>query len=211
MATARKGAKAGGKKTGKKVSRTGGAVRGRKAPARKPLPKGRPKASAKTRRPKAAAPRVTAGRKIRPAPGPAKTKEKAVAKVKQTGLRVVKDALLKRREFLRKNLGRLAASATSVGEKPVGDRADDASIDLEVDNTYSIAEQEAEELRMIDAALEKIAKGTYGVCEECGGPIERPRLKALPYAVLCLKCKQAEEVEHVESSAVNYGEIEEES
>ena len=35
--------------------------------------------------------------------------------------------------------------------------------------------------------------GTYGLCERCGKAIEKPRLKALPYASLCLKDKQAEE------------------
>jgi DnaK suppressor protein len=41
----------------------------------------------------------------------------------------------------------------------------------------------------IDAALAKIADGTYGVCERCGQPIPKPRLKALPYARLCVACK----------------------
>jgi len=41
----------------------------------------------------------------------------------------------------------------------------------------------------IDAALVKIADGTYGACERCGQPIPKPRLKALPYARLCVACK----------------------
>ena len=36
----------------------------------------------------------------------------------------------------------------------------------------------------IDRALAKIENGTYGRCEQCGQPIPRPRLKALPYAAL---------------------------
>jgi RNA polymerase-binding transcription factor DksA len=48
-------------------------------------------------------------------------------------------------------------------------------------------------MERIDKALVKIEDGTYGLCERCGKPIEKARLKALPYANLCLKDKQAEE------------------
>jgi DnaK suppressor protein len=41
----------------------------------------------------------------------------------------------------------------------------------------------------IDRALAKIDNGTYGSCERCGNPIPRARLKALPYADLCVACK----------------------
>ena len=41
----------------------------------------------------------------------------------------------------------------------------------------------------IDAALEKMSSGTYGLCENCRTLIPRPRLQALPYARLCIVCK----------------------
>jgi DnaK suppressor protein len=41
----------------------------------------------------------------------------------------------------------------------------------------------------IDRALAKMDAGTYGVCERCGHPIPKARLKALPYAALCVACK----------------------
>ena len=41
----------------------------------------------------------------------------------------------------------------------------------------------------IDKALAKMDAGTYGVCERCGHPIPKARLKALPYAALCVACK----------------------
>lgn len=44
------------------------------------------------------------------------------------------------------------------------------------------------DLRQINEALEKIAKNTYGVCENCGQEIEIKRLEAFPEAKLCLKC-----------------------
>ncbi len=45
----------------------------------------------------------------------------------------------------------------------------------------------------IERALTKIDDGTYGRCERCGKPIEKARIRALPYASLCLADKQAEE------------------
>jgi len=45
----------------------------------------------------------------------------------------------------------------------------------------------------IDKALAKIDEGSYGLCDRCGKPIEKARIKALPYANLCIEDKQAEE------------------
>jgi len=41
----------------------------------------------------------------------------------------------------------------------------------------------------IEHALEKIVKGTYGVCDDCRKPIAAERLKVVPQASLCLDCK----------------------
>jgi DnaK suppressor protein len=41
----------------------------------------------------------------------------------------------------------------------------------------------------INRALAKIAEGTYGVCEQCGDSIPKERLRAIPYAALCVRCK----------------------
>ncbi len=46
----------------------------------------------------------------------------------------------------------------------------------------------ARELCEIDAALARIADGTYGTCEACGGAIGRDRLRALPEVRRCLAC-----------------------
>jgi DnaK suppressor protein len=44
-------------------------------------------------------------------------------------------------------------------------------------------------LEDIDKALERIAKGTYGICKYCGNPIAEKRLLARPTASSCIKCK----------------------
>jgi RNA polymerase-binding protein DksA len=45
----------------------------------------------------------------------------------------------------------------------------------------------------LDDALKKIEDGTFGICEECKGLIAKNRLKAVPYARLCVKCQEKEE------------------
>lgn len=45
-------------------------------------------------------------------------------------------------------------------------------------------------LRLINDALRRIDQGTYGRCEGCGAEIDPARLEILPYATLCIKCKQ---------------------
>lgn len=50
-------------------------------------------------------------------------------------------------------------------------------------------------LRMVEDALRKLDAGTYGVCERCGQPIDIERLRALPFARLCIRCKTEEERE----------------
>jgi DnaK suppressor protein len=54
-----------------------------------------------------------------------------------------------------------------------------------------LGDAERLELVRIDAALERLDKGTYGTCDDCGRPIEARRLAALPWAVLCSECAAA--------------------
>ncbi|MER3395707.1 MAG: hypothetical protein C4318_02540 [Acidimicrobiia bacterium] len=79
---------------------------------------------------------------------------------------------------------------------------DDAFTEESGEGASTLAEQEREEslsirmrelLEKVERAMQKIAKGTYGLCERCGNPIERLRLEALPYAELCIECKRREE------------------
>jgi RNA polymerase-binding transcription factor DksA len=46
------------------------------------------------------------------------------------------------------------------------------------------------ELVEIDAALARIAEGSYGQCEVCGGAIGRDRLRALPAVRRCVTCSE---------------------
>jgi RNA polymerase-binding protein DksA len=51
-------------------------------------------------------------------------------------------------------------------------------------------------LLQIDDALTRIKEGSYGTCEGCKKAIAKVRLKALPFARLCLKCQSLQEIPH---------------
>jgi RNA polymerase-binding protein DksA len=71
--------------------------------------------------------------------------------------------------------------------------ADTASVTVDREIDYTLEENSEHVLAEIDAALGRIEKGTYGVCTNCGRPIEPERLEFLPYATLCIDCKRREE------------------
>jgi DnaK suppressor protein len=69
--------------------------------------------------------------------------------------------------------------------------ADAGTATFEREKDLSIENNIRDLLRKIDGALKRMDAGTYGLCVRCGRPIEKPRLKALPYAELCIKDAQA--------------------
>lgn len=71
--------------------------------------------------------------------------------------------------------------------------ADMGTDTFEQDFSLGLMESEGEEIHEIDKALERIETRTYGLCERCGQPIPEKRLRVIPYARLCIKCKEKEE------------------
>jgi len=63
------------------------------------------------------------------------------------------------------------------------------TMNIERERDLALSAQARAAVDEIDRALAKIDAGTYGICERCGEPIKRARLKALPYASLCIACK----------------------
>jgi DnaK suppressor protein len=51
----------------------------------------------------------------------------------------------------------------------------------------TMSEADARALAAVVAAMRRLEDGSYGRCDECGGPIGAERLEALPWAVLCVQ------------------------
>jgi len=73
------------------------------------------------------------------------------------------------------------------------DLADVASSTFEREKSVALESSVQHTLTQVEEALQRIEDGTYGRCLRCGNPIDFARLKVLPYATLCIRCKELEE------------------
>jgi DnaK suppressor protein len=63
------------------------------------------------------------------------------------------------------------------------------TVTVDRERNLALSGQAALAVEEIDYASERVADKTYGYCERCFQPIPKPRLRALPYARLCVACK----------------------
>jgi DnaK suppressor protein len=113
-----------------------------------------------------------------------------MAKKRKNDIHRLKDELIRRRNTL---LEQFDASMEQGYVTTAPDENDVASFAAEGDLALSLATMESATLNEIDRALKRIDSGEYGRCKACAKPINPERLKALPYATLCIECKQLEE------------------
>lgn len=112
-----------------------------------------------------------------------------------------RQVLLQMRRKLSDNIGHLHDEALKTAGEQVDELsdvqtehlADQGLVSFVRDLKLSILQNNDTELCDVNAALAKIEEGTYGECENCDGRISRRRLKALPFARLCIECRQEEE------------------
>src|SRR5438045_6569938 len=106
--------------------------------------------------------------------------------------------LMDTRDFLRERQGELVKDASE--EQPAFSlhMADAGTDSFDRDFALSRVSSEQDALYEIEDALMRIRRGTYGICELTGKPIERERLEALPWARFSAAAeKQLEKEGHV--------------
>jgi len=84
-----------------------------------------------------------------------------------------------------------------LSDVPAEHMADRGSDNFARDLKIGILQNSDAELCDVNLALEKIDMGVFGQCEHCQGDIPIKRLRALPFARLCIQCRQAEEQKNV--------------
>lgn len=72
--------------------------------------------------------------------------------------------------------------------------ADDGTEAFDQTVGMALKRETKEALQKVERALAKFENGTYGICESCGGRIDRARLEALPHAVYCMECQNRREL-----------------
>ena len=93
--------------------------------------------------------------------------------------------LKERQDYLNKALHRFEDALDEPPSKDFEDRATEREHDEVLEG---LGTSGLDELRRIEAALNRIADGTYGICAKCGEDISTERLDAVPYAALCRNC-----------------------
>ena len=110
-------------------------------------------------------------------------------------LELIQKKLLERREALLEDtslgMRRIAESRADVCADPIDQAASNCDFDLAAAQTRL----ESAELTAIVDALDRIADGTFGICEECDDRIGAKRLEALPSARLCIDCQRRSEAD----------------
>lgn len=91
------------------------------------------------------------------------------------------------------NLKRSPQDATGDISSHSTHMADHGTDNFDRELALSLASSRQDSLYDIEDAIRRIDEGSYGACEACGGPIERPRLRALPFAKKCMTCQNAAE------------------
>ena len=81
-------------------------------------------------------------------------------------------------------------------EAEVGDPIDDASRSIDKEILFELSGNAHNTIEQIEAALRKMDKGIYGICEYCRQPIPKKRIKALPFARYCINCQHSTEHRH---------------
>jgi RNA polymerase-binding transcription factor DksA len=93
---------------------------------------------------------------------------------------------------LRDRLAELQARLNEVEaelDQPADPDAEESAIERESDEVLEgLGAAGLSEIRKIEAALQRMASGDYGVCVECGEPISEERLNVVPHAARCRNC-----------------------
>jgi DnaK suppressor protein len=110
--------------------------------------------------------------------------------MEKKALEYFRKKLLKEREAILNKSKKLKEDSYTLGTDGIQDMADAASNAYNADILMSLSDNERNMVREIDSALDKIANGTYGICEECEEPINEKRLEANPVARYCISCKR---------------------
>jgi DnaK suppressor protein len=167
------------------------------APAKKPVAKKTAATAARTNSAGNGAGAAMATTSFTPKPKPAPVRPRTGPYAKDAKfLEEVRDLLLAERAVYQEQATSLRAEADSLAlEREPGDvqfdeeSGEGGTVTVDRERNLALSGQATLAVEEIDDALARIADKTYGYCERCFQPIPKPRLRALPYARLCVACK----------------------
>jgi DnaK suppressor protein len=102
-----------------------------------------------------------------------------------------KNLLLSKRQEL--SNGKSLVGLISTAGEPPGDRVDMANGEADAATQIRLHETDSKLLRAIEDALTRIRHEEFGICGECGQPINKARLEAVPWTRWCRDCKERQD------------------
>lgn len=105
----------------------------------------------------------------------------------------LREILLRERDSLVRQIKSLSSASLTSSRQAGEELADVGSDDFIRETELHLMTEEGRRLALINLAIENLDTGTYGMCVDCAKPIAVGRLKAKPYARLCIDCKVARE------------------
>jgi DnaK suppressor protein len=116
--------------------------------------------------------------------------------VRKEAFMSIRAHLEQERASLRSDIDALAAeNQAQQDDYGVGNHvADDATEVFTRERNLALRNNAQDLLAQVDAALQRLDEGSYGICARCGQAIAPDRLEALPYAIYCITCQS--QVEH---------------
>ena len=109
------------------------------------------------------------------------------------GFNLLRSRLEQEQKRLTEELQQLKANMRPADERregsPFGKREEEATESFELEKRLALEKCIRDQLAEVEHTLVKFDEGTYGLCDNCGQPIDPARLEALPQANLCLSCK----------------------
>ena len=109
--------------------------------------------------------------------------------LKENFIKKIKEALLQQKTDL------LNKSQQNLDIDIDGDDTDEIQGNILIGINKQLNIRNADKLRQIDDALERIKKSTYGICQDCEEQISEKRLLHNPYFLICISCAEARELE----------------
>ncbi len=114
-------------------------------------------------------------------------------KTKQKTIELIKQDLLKKKEMLLAATNETISQQLGAQKENLPELGDQASMERDYDFLLRLKGREKKLITKIEQALERIQKGTYGICEDCEQDIGLKRLQARPVTAMCIECKTEQE------------------
>jgi len=135
--------------------------------------------------PKVLAEKPVVGKGVKP-----ESRSMRLSPIDEKSLQLLKEAMIKMRDRL---TGQITAQSDDSLKYVDDTSSEDRTDDFDKEFALTLVSSEHDSVFEIDSALRRIAEGTYGLCDSCGCTIEKPRLHALPFARMCIRCQSEQE------------------